>query len=74
MFIVMYVIWLILMLFCAWVSEVKKKEIGTLLFLLSLPAALYAPMLVIQRAAAAAVFVRIAYEKTLAITKTFDYN
>lgn len=47
MFIVMYTIWLMLMLFGAWVSEVKKEEIGTLLFLLSLPAALYAPMLVI---------------------------
>lgn len=72
MFIVMYIIWLMLMLFGAWVSEVKKEEIGTLLFLLSLPAALYAPMLVIQRAAA--VFVRITYEKILAITKIFDYN
>ena len=68
---IFYVIWLLFVGFCVLLSH-KGNEAGTLLFLLSLPAVLLAPMLVIQRAAA--VFVRITYEKTLAKTKTFDYN
>ena len=68
---IFYVIWLLFVGFSVWLSH-KGNEVGTFLFLLSLPAALLAPMLVIQRAAA--VFVRITYEKILANIKTFDYN
>ena len=44
---IIYAIWILFVGFCVWLAHIKHNEIGTLLFLLSLPAALYAPMLVI---------------------------